>query len=43
MKKKSVAGNNKILYFYGLEETDSKTTKSLMMGVMYTGIFRKTD
>jgi len=27
----------------GLKETDSKTTKSLMMGVMYTGIFRKTD
>jgi hypothetical protein len=43
MKKKSIAGNNKILYFYGLKETDSKATKSLMMGVMYTGIFRKTD
>ena len=27
----------------GLEETDSKTIKSLMMGVMYTGIFSKTD
>jgi len=27
----------------GLKETDSKTTKSLMMGVMYTGFFRKTD
>jgi ubiquinone/menaquinone biosynthesis C-methylase UbiE len=27
----------------GLEETDSKTIESLMMGVMYTGIFSKTD
>jgi 2-polyprenyl-3-methyl-5-hydroxy-6-metoxy-1,4-benzoquinol methylase len=27
----------------GLKETDSKTTKSLMMGSMYTGIFTKTD
>ena len=27
----------------GLKETDSKATKSLMMGVMYTGFFRKTD
>ena len=27
----------------GLKETDSKATKSLMMGVMYTGFFSKTD
>jgi 2-polyprenyl-3-methyl-5-hydroxy-6-metoxy-1,4-benzoquinol methylase len=27
----------------GIEETDSKTTKSLMMGAMYTGFFSKTD
>jgi ubiquinone/menaquinone biosynthesis C-methylase UbiE len=27
----------------GLEETDSKTTKSIMMGKMYTGTFRKTN
>ena len=27
----------------GLKETDSKTTKSFMMGVMYTGFFSKTD
>jgi 2-polyprenyl-3-methyl-5-hydroxy-6-metoxy-1,4-benzoquinol methylase len=27
----------------GLKETDSKTTKSLMMGVMYTGFFSRTD
>jgi len=27
----------------GLEETDSKKTKSLMMGAMYTGFFSKTD
>jgi hypothetical protein len=26
----------------GLKETDSKTTKSFMMGVMYTGFFSKT-
>jgi len=26
-----------------LEETDSKTTKSLMIGVIYTGFFSKTD
>ena len=27
----------------GLKETDSKATKSLMIGVMYTGFFSKTD
>lgn len=27
----------------GLEETDSKIAKKFMMGVMYTGIFKKTD
>ncbi|NOR22132.1 MAG: methyltransferase domain-containing protein [Candidatus Aminicenantes bacterium] len=27
----------------GLKETDSKATKSLMMGVMYTGFFSKAD
>jgi len=27
----------------GLEETDSTITKSIMMGVMYTGFFSKTD
>ena len=27
----------------GLKETESKTTKSLIMGVMYTGFFSKTD
>jgi 2-polyprenyl-3-methyl-5-hydroxy-6-metoxy-1,4-benzoquinol methylase len=27
----------------GLEETDSKTAKRFMMGVLYTGVFRKTD
>ena len=27
----------------GLEETDSKTAKKFMMGIIYTGIFRMTD
>jgi len=27
----------------GIEETDSKTTKKFMMGVIYTGVFRKID
>lgn len=27
----------------GLKETESETTKSFIMGSMYTGIFSKTD
>jgi hypothetical protein len=27
----------------GIEENDSKTAKSLMMGAMYTGFFSKKD